>query len=188
MSSNLGKIRRMAHGVGHGLHNRTRGVYDPGMDFIGPGDEHTHAEAWAKSVSKKLAANGHPQLIIEDTPLYLKDDKARAFKANYFFEWHFNASVSHTARGAEVYVPTLASPAWYRKADSTGRAIARSLGIPYRGTHRTNKWAVFNFGTKTALIEICFGDNMKDVTAYNTYHAKAEVAAAKAILFGIQDL
>ena len=186
MASNVGKIRKMAQDIGHGMNNRSAGVYDPGASYPGS-DEHHQAERVGKLVLAKCKANGHPQLLIQDQPLSRRPKIARAAHCDYYISHHLNAG---GGTGTEVWIPLLAGSAWRRKAELVGKGVSVALGVPWRGVKRKASFAVFNFGARSMIIEYIFCDSKADRLKWEAPGAinKAAVAVTRGLIDGIQDL
>jgi len=96
----------------------------------------------------------------------LQKGKMKYLVCDYLLEVHFN-SFNGSAYGTECYVTTS------EKATSVEKQILANLSKYFtnRGIKRTNFSVIYNYKQNrkisSALLEVCFIDNKKDMTTYN---------------------
>lgn len=156
--------------IGHGWHNRRRGVYDPGADPKGAPEEHKDVERFVKAVSTEQRNLGAIVEISHDKPLGMRKAARKADATSY----HLNAG---GGTGVEVWVPWGAGPVARAKAERIGRALAKAQDLPWRGVKRTRHLAVLNQGFDR-LVEVYFEDNPTD----RAHHAKHFHRAVDAVV------
>jgi N-acetylmuramoyl-L-alanine amidase len=139
------------------MNNTGKGVYDPGACHDG-WQEHKYVEKFVDDLAASIEALGGQVTMTEDIPLGARIAKVGADATSF----HFNAG---GGTGTEVWVPLLCSPASWKKSDRIGRAVAAALGLPYRGTKRSNRLSITNHGFER-LIEVIFIDTDKDRAAF----------------------
>ena len=159
--------RIIVNDIGHGVGNRSRGVYDPGA-VAGGQHEHKVVEAFVDALTAAQRARGASVTVLEDMPLKYRKANPAADATSY----HINAG---GGTGVEVLVPWLAGSASRAKSDRIGRAIAAALGLQYRGIKRTAKLAVLNRGFDR-MVELYFIDSASDRKAFAVNRAKAIAA------------
>lgn len=107
---------------------------------------------------------------------------------DYVLEIHFNA-YNEEAKGTEIYITT--SEKTYGVETEIVKGIS-SIGFANRGVKRKN-WAVIqrakNQGVSSALLEICFIDNLNDITLYQNNKNEVIKAIANGIIngFGLKE-
>lgn len=173
---------RIALDAGHGKHNRTRGVYDPGMSAQGPGDEHTKVEGMCVRLKNDLTVLGHKILLTHDMPLGERDDAAAEFGAQLLVSIHLNAG---GGTGPEAYINWDATKTARKVAANLCENVSKVLKLRNRGIKYTKSLAVLRKLKSDLLFEICFGDNSKDMAAFHANVDKLELAMLNSILTGI---
>lgn len=180
---------------GHGMSNRTPGVYDPGaVNPITKAEESDIVFAWAVTLKTVLFDAGIPFYMTRvdegsEAPLINRVRQAQLEGCTHFVSLHCNAG-SRTASGSEVY--------WRDDNDGADdkqfalmclSAITKATGLPNRGLrsekHTMHKrLAVLGFKGAACLIELGFID--KDI---RTLHSReARIKFANEFIKGLNDL
>jgi N-acetylmuramoyl-L-alanine amidase len=162
--------------AGHGYGSRDAGKTDPGA-VSKYGVEADLARELTLHLAQDSAACMIPTLFRDKGRYYLADDQADAFDSTRFAEIHFNAA-SAAASGVEVLVGPRPSDREMEWARDTGRTIATTLGIPYRGVKVRDDLAVLRQYRDMAsiLIEVGFITNKLDMSRFHTREDALELA------------
>lgn len=163
------------------------GAGDPGAVSNGLQEQNLTREL-VKLISKWLSKYAVVDIYDTSANLYKRLKAGVAFDFtvyDYVFEIHFNASITHKARGVEILVHTS------EKGTSVEQKIIdniAALGFTNRGIKRRGDLLVMNTckkrqGVSYALLETCFIDSASDI---NNYLPNKE-AVAVAIATGIAD-
>lgn len=159
---------KLALDAGHGLGNRTPGVFDPGAVANG------HREAaialqWAVSGEFLLEPKGIDVFLTRtdqsgNTPVGKRDDLAKAEGCTHFISIHCNAA-NGNASGVEVFYRDAIDKAF---ASVVLDCLVKATGLPNRGmkaesSSQHSRLAVLDFAPPACLIEIGFIDNPKDL-------------------------
>ena len=172
---------RGAQSGGHGMGSRVINKVDPGA--TGCGYEETDiALGMATRVAYDFAALGWPQLLRDGGFYALADDEATAFGADFFIEYHMNASTSNLANGVEVFVGTNAAQREYLLATNVVLGISRASGLKNRGVKSEGFAVLRQHPMDSILIELAFITNPKDVAAYQENVDAIELAIVNAVL------
>lgn len=140
---------RVALDIGHGMHNRKHGVFDPGAK-----DEHYRVEEFVLALAIELKAHGYPVLVIHDTSLQRRDDIAKAWGADILISNHLNASTAKST-GIEAFIDGGSKLAGSIAADLCHDG-SKILGINNRGVKKFNGWAVLRKVKVDLLMEWAF--------------------------------
>lgn len=147
---------------GHGLGNRSAGVYDPGA-VSGAFQEATIALAWAAELERKLMALGVKVVMTRRTaedaaPLLRRAAVAREVKADALVSVHLNAFHIDGANGVETLWRTPDSQALAKVVQDV---LVAELGLSDRGPKYRPMLAVLGFDP-SVLIELGFITNAGD--------------------------
>lgn len=117
---------------------------------------------------------------LEDKDLSLQQrlDLANSIKPDFFLSIHFN-SASTVGKGFEVLLRTIHSARSRTFADILRKNLGSVLNIPDRGI-KLGRWYVLVY-QPSALLEVCFINNEKEMELY--FSKKKEVANAIAKSF-----
>jgi N-acetylmuramoyl-L-alanine amidase len=169
---------KIALDIGHGQHNRTRGVYDSGATGGGT-QEHKEVEEFVDALATDLMAAGYQVLVLEDMALAARDDKAKAWGAKQLISFHIN---SGGGTGTEVYYPAFSVQKG--KASRMSSAIANALQLKNRGAKASPGFALLRAIRNSMLVEFYFIDSGTDRSHWAKYHDAARGAVLKAIMNG----
>jgi N-acetylmuramoyl-L-alanine amidase len=177
---------------GHGMSNRTLGVFDPGATK-GTIREADVVLAYALAVrwiaEQEFKGEVRAVLTREDaatpTPVFSRARKAKSLGADAFVSLHLNAG---GGTGSEIYIRDKEDK---RLADLLAPRIATAVGVRNRGVHHEDKsqhsrLAVLSFDGPACLIELGFVDSPKD--AASLAMRETRVAVARAILSTVKEL
>lgn len=141
---------------GHGMGNRTPGVYDPGCQHAGLDEAHVAME-WGIVLADSLSAVGIPHFLTRvrgsgnNLPVSARDNLAKAQGCTHFISIHVNDADSPQANGTETL---------YRDdkdfAVLLHHCLIQGLGLRDRGVKFRNDLAVLAFGDNAALLELGF--------------------------------
>lgn len=174
---------KFALDVGHGMHNRVKGRYDPGASVAGAGDEHTYMTGLAARLKEDLTKLGHRVIVLEDMPLTVRDDKAKEWGADFLLSLHLNAG---GGSGTETWCNTMFD---YRSRKVAGRLryYLNRMGFPDRGLKFSDRLAVLRANRRDCLLEVCFVDSPGnvDMKRYQRNDAEdVELAVLNGLLTG----
>lgn len=153
---------------GHGMGNRSRGVYDSGA--VGGGvAEADIALLWAKAAKRYLLEAGIQVVMTRDdaedhTPVSGRDDFARAKKADLLISIHCNSSVLPWVRGTEtIYrkdrgLAELVNGCALHALGSTNRGVKLEHQLGRDKPNEPFRLAVMAFD-RSALVELDFISN-----------------------------
>lgn len=170
--------KKIALDVGHGLSNRSPGVYDPGAVALGR-KENVIVEGMCSRLKADLQALGH-QVLLTQGALTARDDTALKWGANLLVSIHCNAG---GGTGTEVYIDSRASALGKKVAGYAASSIASAIGRPNRGV-KVKDFAVLRANPNDCLIEMFFIDSKADLDAYMKNVDKVELCILNAILLG----
>jgi len=146
--------------AGHGLSNRSPGVYDPGC-VHGALEEAEICLTWAAALAGALAARSVATFLTRPTketsaPVGTRDDRAKAAGCTHLISIHVNDADSAQAHGTE----TLYRDDQYF-AGRVHSAAADGLKLTNRGLKHRTDLAVLNF-PKSCLLELGFIQSAAD--------------------------
>jgi N-acetylmuramoyl-L-alanine amidase len=153
--------------AGHGMGNRTPGVYDPGATHRGI-QEADIALTWALTGKFILPSFGIQTFLTRDdaqdsTPVGRRDDMAKANNCTHLLSIHCNA-YNGSASGVEVFYRDGIDLVFATKVLD---ALVLATGLPNRGLKKEadsqhSRLAVLDFVPPACLMEIGFIDNDHD--------------------------
>jgi N-acetylmuramoyl-L-alanine amidase len=170
---------KIALDVGHGLGNKSPGVYDPGA-VANKLKETIIVHGMVGRLKANLVKLGHTVLVTEGA-LGSRDDTAKKWGVNLFVSLHCNAG---GGTGVEVFVDTRASSMAKKTAGEITTRLSKELGLTNRGV-KVKNFAVLQANPNDLLVEMFFIDSSKDVKAYQADVNGAELALLNGILAGI---
>lgn len=157
---------KVAIDPGHGMGNRTPGVYDPGCQHE-QWSEATIVIDWAFALADAFQHTGIPFYMTRsgggttDLPVSARDNLARAQGCTHFISIHVNDADSPQANGTETL---------FRDdkdfAVTLHHCLIQGLGLRDRGVKWRNDLAVLNFGDNAALLELGFIQSATDRAAF----------------------
>ena len=160
-------MKKIALDAGHGMSNRTQGVYDPGAVNVAlKRQEHTIVTGMAHRVKDHLLANGDEVLLLESGYVGARDNAAAAWGAQRYLALHCDASTDPSATGTSVWVNRGASQARKDEAERLGKSVAAAMGIRWRGVSEKD-FAVLSGKQPDMLLEMFFISNKSDVAAFD---------------------
>lgn len=153
--------------AGHGMSNKTDGVYDCGARAGGI-EEADVALTWALTLRWIAQQRGVPVWLTRDDdrdpdPVGTRDDRAEAAGCTHFLSIHCNAGID-CASGTETFFRDGED---HRFAAVVHAAARDALGLPDRGirheslTH-VGRLAVMGFDGPCALLELGYLDHKRD--------------------------
>lgn len=153
---------KVAIDAGHGLANRSPGVFDPGAVYSGVREADV-ALLYAQALERELLARGASCFMTrpdERTPVPLtwRAPAARNNGCTHLVSIHCNAAESESARGTETCYRILNGPF----AQRIQTAVVSALGLRDRGIVARDELAVLKGGMPSALIELGFLSNPAD--------------------------
>lgn len=166
--------------AGHGMSNRTAGVYDPGASHNGR-QEHTIVTGMAYRVRNRLLEAYQEVLLIESGYVGARDNAAAAWGAQRYLALHCDANDDETATGTSVWVNRGASVARKAEAERLGKAVAAAMGIRWRGVSEKD-FAVLSGKQPDMLLELFFISNPNDLKAFDANVLKVENAITAFLL------
>jgi len=162
---------------GHGLSNKSPGVYDPGIVGVNDTKESALALAYAKCLLGKFAALDVPCTLTRATdaepcPLLGRLRRARELNAELLISIHFNGDANPgnspsdgKTKGCEVLhrlTPTnLASVKGLRVAQAVAAAMAKHIAMRKQPVVDRQNLAVLNYHP-SILLEVGFLDDADD--------------------------
>lgn len=169
---------------GHGLSNRTAGVFDPGA-VAGKVREADIALSVGRWLLAECTSRGWPALMTrlsneQSTPLGKRVSVAREFGADVIVSIHCNAHNTTQAHGTETLY--LASE-WV--ARSVQRRLVAALGTRDRGVKQRSDLAILRYEKPAVLCELAFISNAADRSVL--LDESKQRAAARAIANGLEE-
>ena len=156
---------KLAIDAGHGMGNRTPGVYDPGAVY-GDITEAEIALAWALTIKYFATQAGIECFLIrsgdtDSNPVGGRDNQAVAAGCTHFLSIHVNAG---GGTGPETYYRGEANKPWARliQASVVGASKAKDRGLKLESSSQHSHLAVLNFPGPACLHELGFIDSAKD--------------------------
>ena len=140
---------------GHGLANRTWGVFDPGAVAAGVREADVVLEV-ARFLREECARRGWVTLMTRESneqasQLRYRVSRARAFDADCIVSLHCNAAASALAHGVEtLYL----SSQWV--AAAVQRKLVAALGLRDRGAKQRDDLAILRYERPAILAELGF--------------------------------
>lgn len=161
---------------GHGMSNRTDGVYDPGA----VSGEYKEAElvlAQAKKIKEYLEARGYTvQLTREDAKTSTPLGSRNTGKGDAFVSLHYNASDNASANGTEVLYNDEESK---ELANHIHQAVVRAIETRDRGLkHRPGLRVLKGGKTPSVIVETGFISNPGDRAKASGYADERAIADA----------
>lgn len=166
---------RICIDAGHGMGNRTPGLYDPGA--IGNGFKEAEITlVYADTLADACRMRGHEVYLTRDDhttdcPLTGRVARALAAGCDVFISIHCNASTSTASNGMET-LHRSDGDVFARKVHV---ALRRELGLRDRGLKVRDDLAVLRFPGPACLVELGFISNQSDVEVM-TYPAGVRAA------------
>ncbi len=163
---------------GHGMSNRTRGVYDTGATVNVHGKEITEAEIvmdWADELRGVLMGMGHSVVrsrkdALDPAPVGDRAETAAHYGCEVLVSLHCNAA-NGKAHGTETFYRGSHNASFARACnDAVVSALGtRNRGIKLEAQSQHKRLAVLNF-PKSCLIELGFIDHPDDRAALQSPH------------------
>ena len=169
---------------GHGMSNRTWGVYDPGAVHETTHEAHI-ALAVAMDLRTQCRRRGWQAFMTritnaESAPLRDRVPRARAAQCDCLVSLHCNAHTGEQANGTETL---------YRASDGFAAEVQRrlfvALGTTDRGIKRRDDLAVLSYERPVVLVELAFLSN--DADRDKLTDPARQLAAAMAIADAINE-
>lgn len=138
----------------------------------------------------KAELDGYADVTIADTKKnwykhIIQQKNSFNFKPyDYVLEIHFNSFTNKTANGTEIYITRAEKT--YGVEENILKGIS-NIGFTYRGVTRKNYDLIHyikNQGVSSALLEVCFISNEKDMKLYQSKNGEVIKAIAKGIADG----
>ena len=167
---------------GHGMGNRTVGVYDPGCVANGL-NEADVVLTWAEELNKAVTARGIQTFLtrknkVESRPVGARAKLAREAGCTHFISIHVNDAESILANGTETL---------YYNSDDLAKEVQAAavsyLGLKDRGVKYRSDLAVLKFIGPCCLLELGFIQNPCDVKNFTNEHLRAHTCRAIAQIF-----
>lgn len=165
-----------------GHHNADSGAYYNGRK------ESEEMKCFRDLVIRALTAKGYPSIPDHDNET-ASQHQARIKPGNgsVVIEFHLNAAANITATGTEAVVKENPTKNSVEMAAELVDVTAKILGIKSRGVlseARTarRKIGIVNKAGTTALLEICFLSNPKDMAAYDANKTQLATAVADILI------
>lgn len=147
---------KMALDPGHGMGNRTPGVFDPGCEFNGLREADV-VLTWAFALADALQHVGITFYMTRtgggstvDVPVSARDNFAKQQNCSHFLSVHIN-DATPTGDGTETL---------YRDdkafAEQMHACVIQGLGLKDRGVKQRNDLAVLAFGEHACVLELGF--------------------------------
>lgn len=175
---------RVGIDAGHGMGNRTWGVYDPGA-VRGEWQEAHIALAVAMDLRTQCRRRGWQTFMTRITnadaaPLRERVPRARAAQCDCLVSLHCNAHAGEQAHGTETL---------YRASEGFAAEVQRrlfvALGTKDRGIKRRDDLAILSYERPTVLVELAFLSN--DADRDRLTDPARQLAAAMAIAEAINE-
>lgn len=153
---------KIAIDAGHGLGNRSPGVFDPGAVYAGV-READLALAYAQALERELTVRGASCWMTRPdehahAALTWRAMASRTVGCTHLVSIHCNAAASESARGTETCYRIPHGPF----AQRLQSAVVSALGLRDRGIVARDELAVLKGGLPAALIELGFLSNPAD--------------------------
>lgn len=172
---------RPALDAGHGMHNRAYGVFDPGACAADVREVDYNQEIVKNTALILRRAGVRDILVLSSGHVWERDDRAAHWGATHYLAVHCDASASSAARGTSVWINTGDPHRVRTDAAKLGEAVARALGIPWRGVAEKD-FAVLQGRQPDMLLETFFVTSPKDRAAYRLYGDRCHEAIASFML------
>lgn len=171
-------MMRIALDIGHGIGNRSPGVYDPGAVAQGF-HEHNIVAGMAKRLKADLERLGHDVLLTQGL-LGSRGDTAKRWGAHFLLSLHCN---SDGGSGVEAWVDSMASQRAKTIAQALVRGVGSAAGLKQRGV-KVKNFTVLKANPHDVLLELFFIDSAHDLKAYQANVDAVELAILNALLSG----
>jgi|GEM_PF-3154398 len=173
--------------IGHGMHNRSHGVFDPGA--VGNGTtEYVEAKAIVNGVRPLLEEHGHEVMVIDGGRLSQRTKRAADWGARLLVSFHLNAHDNPAANGTETWLHTGASATSVRLAQAIQPRMVAALGTRDRGIKRgmpgrpDSNFTILSGPSPAVLLEPCFITNGPDMAVLIANRPKLISGIADGIL------
>ena len=152
---------------GHGMSNRTKGVFDPGAVHVESGvrfEESSIALKYGLTLKDEFRARGIDVFMTRDdaedhAPVGQRATNAKNAGCDLFISLHLNDFDDDTANGFEVLFRGEDDKPL---AERLQKAIVKITKLRHRGVKQRNDLAVLKFDGRAVLIELGFIANDKD--------------------------
>ena len=169
---------------GHGMSNRTSGVYDPGATHTEGATRHQEADIallYGLALKDVLRARTIPVFMTRDdatdaAPVGHRAAEAAAAGCTLFISFHLNDFEDDAANGTETLYRSAGNLGFAQQIQS---AVLGTLGLRDRGCKERTDLAVLRFNGPAALIELGFITN--DGDRARVMSPAARVATCEAI-------
>lgn len=176
---------------GHGMSNRSPGVYDPGATHTEGATRHDEADIallYGLALKDVLRARNIPVFMTRDdatdvAPVARRAAEAEAAGCAIFLSFHLNDFEDDAANGTETLYRGAGNLGFARQIQS---AVMGALGLRDRGCKERTDLAVLRFNGPAALVELGFIANDRDRARVMSPSARA--AACEAIADRIDSL
>lgn len=156
---------RVAVDPGHGMSNRTQGVYDPGATYVAGGEKYEEADInldYGSALKEVFQKRGHEVFMTREgksdhAPVWKRADDAEEAGCQAFISIHVNSADDKRANGLEVLC--LESEDLAQKLQD---ALIEATGLKDRGIKHREDLAVLKFNGPVLLIELGFIKNDHD--------------------------
>ena len=158
--------------AGHGLGNKSYGVYDPGACANGY-EEHTLAAELLERVATILRDKYHVDYVLNTDGGYYKsrEQRAESLGCNAVLAIHFNANGG--SGSYSIVSNVYAAPGSVRLMNIMHRHLIAGLGLRDLGTGSQELYSISG-NLPGTILEICFIDNASDMA---TYEARKDAVA-----------
>ncbi|MGL6210731.1 MAG: N-acetylmuramoyl-L-alanine amidase [Paracoccaceae bacterium] len=171
---------------GHGMANRTPGVFDPGATHVEAGVLYKEADIalkYALTLKDVLRARGIPVFMTRDDDTDVAPVRQRAREAeragcDLFLSIHLNDFEFDTAHGTETLYRGNANLDLARRIQA---ALVAALGLTDRGPKERTDLAVLSFNGPAVLVELGFIANDTDRAKLLSPAARAATCEAIAV-------
>lgn len=162
-------VRKVCIDPGHGMSNRSHGVYDPGATDRDGGIEYQEADIALKyglSLKDVFRAKQVEVFMTRDdstdhAPVGQRASNAKNAECDVFISLHLNAAEVDQANGLEVLYRDNADASLAQKLQT---ALIGATGLRDRGVKQRTDLAVLKFEGPAALVELGFISNNPDRT------------------------
>lgn len=167
---------------GHGMGNRTDGVFDPGCGEAGL-NEASIVLVWAEELRRAVEARGTSVFMtrrdqVTPCPVSRRASLAKTAGCTHFISIHVNDADNALAHGTETL---------YRDdkefAEDLQTELLKGLALRDRGVKQRLNLAVLKFPGKAALLELGFIKNPQDMEAVTNSALRAHTCRMLASLF-----
>ena len=153
---------KIAIDAGHGLGNRSPGVFDPGAVYAGV-READIAMTYAQALERELTVRGASSWMTRPdehatAALNWRAMAARTVGCTHLVSIHCNAAESETAHGTETCY-RIPNDGMARRVQA---AVVSALGLRDRGIVARDELAVLRGGMPAVLVELGFLSNPED--------------------------